>query len=166
MPKHPFPPVYAADSRVLILGTFPSVRSRETGFYYGHKQNRFWRVMACLFEERVPVTVEEKRALLLRHGIALWDVLRECDITGSSDASIRRAVPNDIRALIEQTRIQSVYTNGKKAHELYLRYAFDSSGIEDICLPSTSPANARTDLSGLISAWQVIKPELSLEEKD
>ena len=128
MPKHPFPPVYAADSRVLILGTFPSVRSRETGFYYGHKQNRFWRVMACLFEERVPVTVEERKALLLRHGIALWDVLRECDITGSSDASIRRAVPNDIRALIEQTRIQSVYTNGKKAHELYQRYAFDSSG--------------------------------------
>ncbi|MBO7384852.1 MAG: DNA-deoxyinosine glycosylase [Clostridia bacterium] len=166
MPKHPFPPIYAPDSRVLILGTFPSVRSRETGFYYGHKQNRFWHVMACLFEERVPVTDEEKKALLLRHGIALWDVLRECDITGSSDASIRRAVPNDIRALIEQTRIQSVYTNGKKAHEMYLRYAFGSLGIQDICLPSTSPANARTDLNGLISAWQVIKSELSLEEKD
>ena len=166
MPKHPFPPIYDRNSRVLILGSFPSVRSRETGFYYGHRQNRFWRMMACLFEQDVPTTLEAKTALLLRNGIALWDVLSECEITGSSDASIRLAVPNDIQSLVKRTRIRSIYTNGRKAHELYRRYLFGTTEIEDVCLPSTSPANAAVRMDGLLSAWQIIKAELFAEEHD
>ena len=156
MPRHPFEPVFDSQSRILILGSFPSVQSRNTGFYYGHRQTRFWRILAALFSEDVPSTVNEKRELLLSRRIALWDVLKECDITGSSDASIRAAVPNDIAGIVKASKIRHVFTNGKKAHSLYECFALESVGIKDTCLPSSSPANAAFGFSDLLNAWRII----------
>ena len=146
MIAHPIPPVFDKNSRVLILGSFPSVRSREVGFFYGHPQNRFWRTLAAvLHEARIPQTTEEKRAFLLSHGIALWDVIASCEIEGSSDASIRNAVPNDLSNILEHAPIERIITTGGTAHRLYQRYLKLQTGVEDICLPSTSPANVRFD---------------------
>ena len=158
--RHPFPALYAPDSRVLILGSFPSVKSREQRFFYGHPQNRFWRVMAVLFDESVPQTIEEKRALLLSHRIALWDVIASCDISGSSDASIRDAVPNDLSPIFDVADIRCVFTNGGKAHEFYQKYALPLTAREDIRLPSTSPANAAYSLEKLIGEWQTVRKAL------
>ena len=144
--RHPFPAIYAPDSRILILGSFPSVKSREQMFFYGHPQNRFWRVMAALLGADVPQTVEEKRAFLLANHIALWDVIASCDIAGSSDASIRNAV-----------------TNGGTAHRLYRKYIYPLIGREDTVLPSTSPANAARSLDALIDAWQPVREALKEE---
>ena len=157
---HPFPALYAPDSRVLILGSFPSVKSREQRFFYGHPQNRFWRVMAALFDESVPQTIEEKRALLLSHRIALWDVIASCDISGSSDASIRDAVPNDLSPVFEAADIRCVFTNGGKAHELYQKYTLPLTSREDVRLPSTSPANAAYSLEKLTGEWQAVREAL------
>lgn len=154
---HPFPAVYAPDSRILILGSFPSVKSREQNFFYGHPQNRFWRVMAALLGAETPQTVEEKRAFLLAHRIALWDVIASCDIAGSSDASIRNSAPNDLSPILRSAPIRQIFTNGGTAHRLYRKLIYPLTGREDVCLPSTSPANAARSLDALIGQWQVVR---------
>ncbi len=154
--QHEFPPVYDTCSRILILGSFPSVKSRETRFFYGHPQNRFWKVLAAVTEDDVPQTVPQKKAFLLRHGIALWDVIAECEIMGSSDSSIRNAVPVDLSLILEKAPIQSIYTNGNKAYELYQRYLYPATARACKKLPSTSPANAAYSLEKLIDCWSCI----------
>lgn len=154
---HPFEPVYDEKSEILILGTFPSVKSRQSDFYYGHPQNRFWRVLARLTGEEVPKSVEEKRSLLLRQGIALWDVLQSCDIRGSSDSSIRNAEPTDIRRILEAAEIRAIYANGGKAAQLYRKYQQTQLDIPIVTLPSTSPANASWSLDRLCGEWMVIR---------
>lgn len=153
---HSFEPVYDKDSEILILGTLPSVKSRENNFYYGHKQNRFWKVLATLLKEPVPDTIEEKKAMLLARRIALWDVIQSCDIKGSSDSSIKNVQPTDIGMILEKTNITRIYANGNKAGQLYKRYQFPVTGIEAMVLPSTSPANAAWSLERLCKAWHVI----------
>ena len=156
MLHHPIPPVYDENSRVLILGSFPSVKSREQGFFYGHPQNRFWRVTAAVFGDETPVTVPERRAFLLRHGVALWDVIAACEITGSADASIRNPEINDLRPILEAAPIRAIFVNGQTAAKLYRRYAEPLTGRPAYPLPSTSPANASWSLERLIDAWRAI----------
>ena len=153
---HPIPPVFDRDSRILILGSFPSRKSREEGFFYGHPQNRFWRVTAAVFGEPVPHSVEEKKAFLLRNHIALWDVIRSCEIDGSSDASIRNAEVNDLGLILGSADIRAVFVNGKTAYMYYRRYAQPLTGRPAVCLPSTSPANAAWDVGRLTDAWRCI----------
>ena len=150
---HPFEPVWDKNSRILILGSFPSVRSRADGFYYGHPQNRFWRLMSELYETELWKTTDEKKEFLLKNGIALWDVIGSCEIENSSDSSIRNAVPNRLTDIFENANIQAVYTNGKTADKLYRKY-FER---EAVCLPSTSPANAAWTFEKLLQTWQVIR---------
>lgn len=157
---HSFEPVYDKDSEILILGTLPSVKSRENNFYYGHKQNRFWKVLATLLKEPVPETIEEKKAMLLAHRIALWDVIQSCDIKGSSDSSIKNVQPTDIGMILEKTNMTQTYANGNKAGQLYKRYQFPITGIEATVLPSTSPANAAWSLARLCEAWKTILHDL------
>ena len=149
---HPFDPVYDDNCRILILGTFPSVKSRENAFYYGHPQNRFWRMLAAVYEEPVPAGVPEKRALLLRHHIALWDVIGGCEITGSADSSIRSPEPNDLPALMKKCPIERILLNGKTAERIYLKH-WNTLPVEHIALPSTSPANAACSLERLTAEW-------------
>ena len=153
---HPIPPVFDAHSEVLILGSFPSVKSRESGFFYGHPQNRFWKVTAAVFSEETPVTVEEKKAFLLRNHIAVWDVIGSCEIEGSSVATIRDVTVNDLDIILKKADIKAIYVNGKKAYEMYQRYTQPVIGREAICLPSTSPANAAWNIDRLIEAWRAI----------
>ena len=136
---HQFEPVFDEDSKVLILGTFPSVKSREQNFYYGHPQNRFWRVLANLTGCEVPGTVEEKKGFLLREHIAVWDVIHSCDIIGSSDSSIRNVVPNDLSEILESADIRQIYCNGAKSYEYYRKYQEKETGRKAKKLPSTSP---------------------------
>ena len=154
---HPIPPFCAEGARLLILGSFPSVKSRESGFFYGHPQNRFWRVLAAVFEDAVPQTAEEKKAFLSAHGIALWDVIASCSIAGSSDSSIRDVTPNDIASLLKAHNIRSIFTNGKTAHTLYEKHIHPTLGTAAICLPSTSPANAAWSVEKLTEAWKILK---------
>ena len=155
---HSFEPVWNAQSHILILGSFPSVRSRKIGFYYGHPQNRFWRVLARVYEaDAIPQTTEERRAFVLQRRIALWDSIYSCEITGSSDASIRNAVPNDLLALLAQTSIQQIYCNGRRSYELYCRFCEKRTGLSAVLLPSTSAANAAWSVNRLTDAWQVIR---------
>ncbi len=154
---HPIPPLYDKRSRILILGSFPSVKSRETTFFYGHPQNRFWKVTASVLEEKVPQTIEEKRAFLLRNRIAVWDVIGSCTITGSSDASIRDVIPNDLSVILQAADIQQIYVNGKTAEKFYRKFTRNVTGREAVCLPSTSPANAAWSLEKLIDEWQCIR---------
>ena len=154
--NHNIPPIYNEQSRVLILGTFPSVQSRECIFYYSHGQNRFWPLMARLLGEAVPETVEGKTELLLRNGIALWDVIESCEIEQSSDASIRNVTPNDIRPILESAPIERIVANGKWAEKLYNKHIYPITGREIIPLPSTSPANAACSLDRLAEAWKII----------
>ncbi len=154
MISHPIPPLYDKNSRILILGSFPSVRSREIGFYYGHARNRFWQVLAALYRENVPDTIAEKKDFLLSHGIALWDVIASCEIEGSSDASIRHAIPNDIAALLAKAPISRIFVTGRTAKTLYDRHLRDKLGMQAVLLPSTSPANAALSLDDLITQWQ------------
>lgn len=156
MTLHPIPPVLdpARPPRVLILGSFPSVASREAGFFYGHPRNRFWPLMARLLEEPLPVSIAEKRELLLSHGIALWDVIASCEITGSADASITSVTPTDLSPFLAFGTLRAVVTNGKTAHALYVRHQYPSTHIPDLCLPSTSPANAAFSLDRLAEAWR------------
>lgn len=155
--EHTFAPIYNENSKILILGTFPSVKSRENYFYYGHPQNRFWKVISAITESELPTTIEEKKKLLIDNNIAVWDVIASCDIVGSSDSSITNVVPNDITGILENSNITKIYVNGGKAYQLYNRYILKKIGIEAIKLPSTSPANARSRLENLIEAWQIIK---------
>lgn len=157
---HSFEPVYDKASEILILGTLPSVKSRENNFYYGHKQNRFWKVLATLLKEPVPDTIEEKKAMLLAHRIALWDVIQSCDIKGSSDSSIKNVQPTDIGMILEKTNITRIYANGNKAGQLYKRYQFPVTGIEAMVLPSTSPANAAFSVDKLVDIWGAEIPDI------
>lgn len=154
--RHEFDPVYDRNSEILILGTLPSVKSREQHFYYGHKQNRFWKVVAALYGEAVPVTIEEKKKILLGHHIALFDVIAECDIAGSSDSTIRNVVPTDLSLILKQAPVRKIFANGNKAYDLYMKYSYEKTGMEAIKLPSTSPANAAFQMERLLQSWKVI----------
>lgn len=156
MTVHPIQPVFDSASRILILGSFPSVKSRETGFFYGHPQNRFWRVLSSVLGDVTPSTVSEKRELLLKNRVAVWDVIASCDITGSSDSSIKNVTPNDLSEILLSADIRAIFTNGKTAHNLYVKYIAGKAGIDDVCLPSTSPANAAFSLSRLAEEWRII----------
>ena len=157
---HPIAPVFDETSKVLILGSFPSVKSRETGFFYGHPQNRFWRVLAAVLGCPVPTTIDEKRAMLLAHQVAVWDVIASCEITGSSDSSIRNVVPTDLSRILAAAPISAIFCNGGTALRLYQKYQQHSTGTAAIGLPSPSPANATWSLDRLVSAWNVIRTEL------
>ena len=150
---HPIPPFYDADSQVLILGSFPSVKSREQMFFYGHPQNRFWKVIAGVFGEKVPETIEEKKRLILKHHLALWDVIAGCEIVGSSDASIRNARANDLSAILKNASIKKIIVNGKTAERLYKKHIEPKSGIVAVAMPSISPANAAWKLDMLTEIW-------------
>ena len=153
---HPIPPLYNSDSRTLILGSFPSVKSSEQVFYYGHPQNRFWRVLAGMFNEAVPQSIEQKREFILSHNLALWDTIESCEITNSSDSSIKNVVPNNLDTILKNSRIERIFTNGKASQKYYDKFLKQKYG-EAICLPSTSPANAAFSLEKLIKEWQIIK---------
>ena len=154
--NHEFPPVYDENSEILILGSFPSVKSREMQFFYGHPQNRFWKVMAQVLDEKVPQTIPEKKEMLLRHHIALWDVIASCEIIGSSDSSIRNAVPNDLTEILGRAAIETIVCNGGTSYRFYETYLREQTGMEAGKLPSTSPANAAFSLERLVKAWSVI----------
>ena len=154
---HPFGPLFSENSRILILGSFPSVKSREQQFFYGHPQNRFWKVIAALYGEEPPADIPQKKELILNHGLALWDSIASCVVTGSSDASIRDVQPNDLRIILDRCPIERIYCNGRKSHEMYEKYIRPGTGREAACLPSTSPANAQWSLEKLIEAWSVLK---------
>ena len=157
---HPIAPVFDETSKVLILGSFPSVKSRETGFFYCHPQNRFWRDLAAVHGYPVPATIDEKRNMLLAHHVAVWDVIASCEITGSSDSSIRNVVPTDLGRLLADAPISAIFCNGGTALRLYQKYQQNSTGIPAAGLPSTSPANAAWTLNRLVSVWNVIRTEL------
>ncbi len=155
--NHNIKPIYNKNSQILILGSFPSVKSREGQFFYHHPQNRFWKVLTQLYHHPSLITIDEKKAFLLNHHIAVWDVIASCDIKGSSDQSIENVKVNDITEILKVAPIQHIYTNGKKAHQLYQKYCLPFTLLEDICLPSTSPANAAYSLERLLESWQSIQ---------
>lgn len=161
---HPIEPVFCESSKILILGSFPSQKSREQMFYYGHPKNRFWEVLALVLGENTPKTVSEKKALLLSNGIALWDVIASCEIIGSSDSSIKNVCPNDLSVILSKSNIRAVFTNGKAAYKYYEKYSPDSY-MKAICLPSTSPANAAWSASKLFEEWKKINDYLSDKQK-
>lgn len=153
---HTIPPLYDSHSRVLLLGSIPSPKSREIGFFYGHTQNRFWRVLAAVLGEEVPQTIEDKRTMCLKHHVALWDTIARCEIAGASDTSIRNAVPNDIGKLVRESEITRIFATGGKSAELYRKLIEPTLHIPITQLPSTSPANAAWSLERLIEAYRVI----------
>ena len=157
MIKHPIPPLYDENSRILILGSFPSVKSRETAFFYGHPQNRFWRVLAAVFDCDVPKTVEQKKKLVFDNGLALWDVIGGCDVQGSSDSTIKNTVPNDLSVILDNADIKMIFANGRTAEKYYNKYTKPITGIDIECLPSTSPANAAWSFERLAESWNKIK---------
>lgn len=157
---HPFPPLYDENSRILILGSFPSVKSREQKFFYGHPQNRFWKVLATVLADEVPMTIAEKRAFLLKHHIAVWDVIYSCDIQGSSDSSIRNAEPTDLSQILEKAKIQKIFCNGKTSGNMYEKYQKQLTQIQAVTLPSTSPANAAYSVEKLAASWSVIRESI------
>lgn len=152
---HNIPPIYDNDSKILILGSFPSVKSREGRFFYDHPQNRFWRVLAILYGHEPFESREEKADFLHEHHIALWDVIESCDITRSSDASVKNVKPNDIQKILD-VGIMRIFCNGAKAYSLYYKYIYPKTQTEAVRLPSTSPANASYSLEKLISEWKII----------
>ena len=154
--KHTFEPVYDENSKILILGSFPSVKSREQAFYYGHPQNLFWKVIAKITGQEVPKTIEQKKRLLRNRHIAIWDVIDSCEIIGSSDSSIRNVKVNDIQSILKNSKIQVIYANGAKAYRLFQRYVTDVEGYPLHQLPSTSPANAAWNFERLCEAWKEI----------
>ena len=153
---HPIPPLYDKDSKILILGSFPSVKSREEAFFYGHPQNRFWKLLAGIFSENKPETIEEKREFLHKNHVAVWDVIHSCDIIGSSDSSIRNVVPNDLSEILENADIKQIFCNGAKSYEYYRKYQEKETGRKAVKLPSTSPANAAFSVEKLTRAWKEI----------
>lgn len=157
MPIHPIPPVYDENSKVLILGSFPSVKSREQMFFYGHPRNRFWKVISVVMGASTPQTTEEKIEYLHANHIALWDVIASCDITGSSDSSIKNVVPNDLSEIFNKADIKQIFVNGKTAEKYYNRYLRNTVGRAATFLPSTSPANAGWNFDRLIEAWEIVK---------
>lgn len=155
--QHAIEPVFDKSSKILILGSFPSVKSRESRFFYGHPQNRFWKILAGLLSEPVPTNIEEKKALLLTRRIAIWDVIKSCDIVGSSDSTIRNVIPNDLNQLLLYSQISQIFTNGNVSHKLYKIYCMEKTGKDAIKLPSSSPANAAFSLERLLKEWEIIK---------
>lgn len=160
---HPLQPIYSSSSRVLILGTMPSPKSRQNGFYYGHPQNRFWRVLAAVLREPVPVSIEEKKHLLLVHDIALWDVLHACSIHGADDSTIGNPVANPISTLLQRTCVQNIFTTGRKAYSLYEKLVYMQTGIHAVYLPSTSPANCRMTMEQLVQAYSCIIEKIEIK---
>lgn len=158
--EHTFEPVFDEKSKVLILGTFPSVKSREQNFYYGHPRNRFWQLIGLLTGEKRPGTIAEKKEVLLKHGIAIWDVIAKCDIVGSSDSSIKNVKPADLQRILQINPEIRIFANGGKAGELYRKYQQEQIGKEIIVLPSTSPANAAYSVERLMESWKEIKEYL------
>ena len=152
--KHTFEPVYNEQSKILILGSLPSVRSREQGFYYGHPRNRFWKVISEILQCPEPITIEEKRMMLLEHHIAIWDVIDNCDIKGSSDSSIRNVVPTDVPKILTNADIKQIFANGKTAGQLYRKWLEPVTNQEIVDLPSTSSANAAFSTDKLIEVWK------------
>ena len=155
---HPIPPVFDRNSKILILGSFPSVKSREGHFFYHHPQNRFWKTLAGVLDVPVPDTIDEKKTFLLSHRSALWDVIASCSIEGSSDSSIRDVVPNDLSVILSTADIRAIFCNGKTSWNYYRKYQEAVTGIPAVSLPSTSPANAAWSLEKLKGAWNVILP--------
>lgn len=151
---HPIKPLFNRRSEILILGSFPSVKSREEGFFYGHPQNRFWRVMARICDVPVPKNIEEKTNLILKNRFALWDVIHSCEIEGSADSTIKNVVPNDLSSILDTANIKKIFVNGKKAESLYKKYLEKQTGIKTVCLPSTSPANASWSEDRLVAYWK------------
>jgi len=153
---HPIPPLFDKNSEILILGSFPSVKSREECFFYGHPQNRFWKIIARVLNEKTPGTIQEKKAMMLKHNIAMWDVIHSCEIEGSADSTIRNVVPNDLSIILETAKIKRIYVNGKKAEAMYKKYTEKKTGIKATVLPSTSPANAAWNEDRLFEEWKKI----------
>lgn len=153
---HPIPPLFDSNSEILILGSFPSVKSREECFFYGHPQNRFWKVVARVLNEETPVTIQEKTDMMLRHRIAVWDVIHSCEIEGSADSTIRNVEANDLSIILENADIKRIYVNGRKAEAMYKKYTEKQTGIKAIVLPSTSPANAAWNEDRLFEEWKQI----------
>lgn len=151
---HPFEPVYNNESKILILGSFPSVKSREINFYYGHPQNRFWKILENIFNEKIENNKEIKKEFLLKHHIALWDTIKSCQITSSSDSSIKKATPNNIDKIILNSNIQAIFCNGNTSYKIFLKFYKDKIKIPIICLPSSSPANAKYSLENLTNIWK------------
>lgn len=159
---HDFEPIYNKESRILMLGTMPSPKSREVGFYYGHPRNRFWKVVSDVCGETLPETKEDKIAFALRNRIAVWDVLAGCEIKGAEDSSIRNPIPNDMNVILNHSDVQAVFTTGTKAAQLYKKYCYPATGMEAIYLPSTSPANCRMSYEELYEAYAKIKAYMTL----
>lgn len=159
--SHPLEPLYRKDSKILVLGSFPSVKTREYGFFYGHPNNRFWPIMEALFQEDLGREIGERKDFLLRHQIAVYDSIYQCDIVGSSDASIKNVVPSNLSVIFEEATIQAVYCNGGTSYKYYQKYHAEKSAIKGTKLPSTSPANARYRLDDLIEEWKVILADLT-----
>ena len=155
MTVHPIPPVFDENSRILLLGSFPSVKSRETAFFYGHKQNRFWKVISAVFDSSEPQTIPEKKAFLIKNGIAVWDVIASCDIEGSADNTIKNVTPNDLSLILNNAKIEKIFVNGGTAARFYKRYIEPVIGISAITLPSTSPANASWSIDRLTNYWKI-----------
>lgn len=153
---HTLEPLFQADSKILILGSFPSVKTREYGFFYGHPQNRFWPLLELIFGEKVSLDIEERRAFLLRHHLAVYDVIYKCDIIGSSDASIQNVIPSDLSPIFKEASIKQVFCNGGTSYRNYKKYQEEKTGFKAIQLPSTSPANARYSLEDLYQEWKII----------
>lgn len=154
---HTIQPIYNKASRILILGSFPSVKSREGEFFYHHPQNRFWKVISAVYEEPLPISIEEKRAMLLRNRIAVWDVIQSCEITGSSDSSIKNVIPNDLTEILNMAEITQIVANGNTAYQLYMKYIFPRLEREIIKMPSTSPANAAYNFDRLLEEWRCLR---------
>ena len=153
---HPIPPLFDSESKTLILGSFPSVKTRETAFFYGHAQNRFWAVTAAVLGYPKPETIEEKKKMILENHLAMWDVIESCEIDGSSDSTIRNVTANDLSVILENSKVDRIIVNGKTVEKYYNKYTYPKTGIKAICLPSTSPANAAWSLERLIEAWKII----------
>lgn len=153
---HPIPPLFDKNSEILILGSFPSVKSREECFFYGHPQNRFWKIIARVLNEETPGTIQEKKAMMQKHNIAMWDVIHSCEIEGSADSTIKNVVPNDLNVILETAKIKRIYVNGKKAEAMYKKYTEKKTGIKATVLPSTSPANAAWNEDRLFEEWKKI----------
>lgn len=156
--KHELKPIYYKNSKVLILGSIPSVKSREIGFYYAHPKNKFWKILSIIYNVELPLTIEEKINFLKNHHIALYDVLASCDINSSSDSSIKNPIPNKLNPIIKKTHIKTIFTTGKKAYNLYQKYCYPETKIKAIYLPSTSPANCKKGIQeNLINSYKQIK---------
>lgn len=161
---HPLNPIYDKNSKVLILGTMPSVKSREIGFYYANPQNRFWKTLSKVFNEKIGNTTEDRIDFLLKHNIALFDVLKSCDISSSSDTTIKNPIPNDLLPIINSSQIKTIFTTGKKAYELYNKYCYPKTKIKSIYLPSPSPANCPKGIEEkLFNEYIQIKEKLTIK---